>query len=346
MKFSKGFTIIELIISIFILSIAIIGVFSALSVITILTSDTADRLTATYLAQEGMEIVRNIRDTNWINMDSAANGTIAYSWTDGLTGYSAVQPKNCEDTDKSNCYADYTSTFLSTGGGDGNYLKINQNGFYNYASGTSTKFERKFIVDSVTDIDGSAPPNKPYHIIKVKAEVSWDKKATVLTSGVPADSCCPYNGDTDNCPANVANCILVEEELYDWYNINISVVSVAITDQYNTDFINNNSVALDVNNISNPKTDQLTANITPTYATNKGVSWFTGVCSTTTNRPCASDASCPAGETCASSSNFISVDQNGLVTAVSQGNNIPVTAITSDGSKTNTVYFNVINSAP
>ena len=84
MNSSKGFTIIELIISIFILSVALVGIFSAFSIVTILTSDSADRLTGTYLAQEGMEIVRNIRDTNWIKMDHDCSGsaTCTYTWLD------------------------------------------------------------------------------------------------------------------------------------------------------------------------------------------------------------------------------------------------------------------------
>jgi prepilin-type N-terminal cleavage/methylation domain-containing protein len=56
MKLSKGFTLIELIISVFILSVAVVGIFNAFSIMIILTSDAADRLTATYLAQEGEEI--------------------------------------------------------------------------------------------------------------------------------------------------------------------------------------------------------------------------------------------------------------------------------------------------
>jgi len=65
----KGFTIVEIIIAIFITSIVLMGIFSIFYVVTVLASDSSDRLTATYLAQEGMEIVRNIRDKNWLNMD-------------------------------------------------------------------------------------------------------------------------------------------------------------------------------------------------------------------------------------------------------------------------------------
>jgi len=205
----NGFTIIELIVSIFILSIGVLGVFSAFSMITILTSSTADRLTATYLAQEGMEIVRNIRDTNWLNMDGAtgdfpscASGNdptsnCPFSWVDGID--------NCESF---GCQADYTtgtsvSSIMNSWSGDGDYLFLNTDGFYSYdTNGTQTKFKRKITIAPVTDVD-----TLDDHIIKVKVEVSWNQKATILKSGFLAGDCTT----TDNC-------ITTEETLYDWYN--------------------------------------------------------------------------------------------------------------------------------
>ena len=86
---SKGFTLIELIIAIFILSVAIIGVFSAFSLVAELTSAASSRLKASFLAQEGLEIIRNMRDSNWLQ----GNG-----WTDGIL----IEP--CGTT---GCEADY-----------------------------------------------------------------------------------------------------------------------------------------------------------------------------------------------------------------------------------------------
>lgn len=190
---SKGFTIIEIIIAIVILSVAVIGIFSAFSIVVILTADTADRLTATYLAQEGMEIVTNIRDTNWLNMDvCAADPTscgTSPTWVDGL---------NCTN----GCGGDYKTAIPSAPfTGYTSYLKIDTNGFYSYQDGTDSKFKRKITITKVTDVD-----DKDDHIIKVKVEVSWDKKATMLNSLISADTC------------NPSNCITTEETLYNWYN--------------------------------------------------------------------------------------------------------------------------------
>ena len=209
----KGFTIIEIVIAIFLLSFALVGVFSAFSIAVISTSDIVNQLTATYLAQEGMEIARNIRDTNWLKMDSenCVNSSCSFGWlNNGLD--------NCSG----GCEADYTTN--TSGGltfnpwnGTGRPLYLNPKGFYSYdTNGILTKFERKITINKVQDVN---PVSDQYsdHIISVKVEVSWTKKATLLGGSVSAGNCCPNPGNP-SCPPNISNCITTEETLYDWYN--------------------------------------------------------------------------------------------------------------------------------
>jgi len=192
---SKGFTIIELIISIFILSIAVVGIFNAFSVMVILTADTSDRLTATYLAQEGMEIVRNIRDANWLKMD--ANPSSGYTWVDGLFVGATCSTAGCEADYRTNGTVAYP---LVSYGSSGRYLYINTSGFYDYTNtGTLTKLKRKIKIEPVTD-----------YIIKVTVEVSWNKKATILNPCNPPNTC-----SANTCGAS--NCITAQETLYNWY---------------------------------------------------------------------------------------------------------------------------------
>jgi prepilin-type N-terminal cleavage/methylation domain-containing protein len=197
----KGFTLIEITIAIFILAIAIVGIFSAFFVITIMTADSVDRLTATYLAQEGMEIVRNIRDQNWLNMDKCLfdptdlicpqNPLPSLTWLENYLN-------SCPST-SSGCQADYTNERLYPY--NDVYLYAD-NGFYGYTSlGTATKFKRKIIIDGT---EGSSPN---FTAIKVKVEVSWDAKGSIINSG---------GGTAGDC--GKYNCILMEEVLYNWYN--------------------------------------------------------------------------------------------------------------------------------
>lgn len=204
----SGFTLIEIVLSIFIMSMALVSIFSAFSVIVISTSDTLNQLTATYLAQEGMEIVRNVRDTNWLNMDyhSSDGTTSTYTWLDG----------GMADWCTYGCVVDYTTTGAASNPigaySSGSYLNIDENGFYtNKDEGIKTIFQRKVTILPITDVNGDEDDgsgNIIYHIIKVKVEVFWDKKRTILSDGVKAsDVGC---GDT--------NCITTEGTLYNWYN--------------------------------------------------------------------------------------------------------------------------------
>jgi len=148
LNFSKknfgGFTIIEVIMAISILTVGVLGVFAFISHFTEYTSISVSRFTASYLAQEGIEIVKNIRDGNWLK---------GSSWNDNLgTGH---------------YQADYNSTNTLSAYG-GNYLNIDSNDFYSYSSGTTTPFIREIqICTSTVGADG---------IIYVSSTVSWSER--------------------------------------------------------------------------------------------------------------------------------------------------------------------------
>lgn len=62
-KFNKGFTLVETLVSVSIFSISILGLLSILSQGILDTSYAKKKITASYLAQEGIEYIRNMRDT-------------------------------------------------------------------------------------------------------------------------------------------------------------------------------------------------------------------------------------------------------------------------------------------
>lgn len=63
----NAFTILEVILAIFILTVAVFASFSLIQQTVVGVSLNQSKLIAYYLSQEGVEIVRNIRDTNWLN---------------------------------------------------------------------------------------------------------------------------------------------------------------------------------------------------------------------------------------------------------------------------------------
>jgi len=81
-KNSGGFTLLEVIMAIFVLSLSAFGSFYLIQSTVISTSLNKQKLTAYYLAQESLEVVRNIRDNNWLKQRTDKD----LAWDNGLTG--------------------------------------------------------------------------------------------------------------------------------------------------------------------------------------------------------------------------------------------------------------------
>lgn len=103
-KSGAGFTLLEGVIAVGIISVGlIVGLALAYSNLTAAQAN-SDRIIAANLAREGIEIVRNIRDSNWmrrdanIDKDGVAAGQQFYAWDDFFDGWptpvSGV-PANC-----------------------------------------------------------------------------------------------------------------------------------------------------------------------------------------------------------------------------------------------------------
>lgn len=149
LEIKKGFTIIEVIVAIFVIVTGFVGVLSLVTQTVSSATYSKDKLIAAYLAQEGIEIVRNIRDTNWIS---------GVGWDTDLTSCSAASP----------CQGDYNDSSLSPYAD--NPLNIETaSGYYGYDSGTSTKFKRKITITSTTDPDGNP-------ILNVSVLVQWQER--------------------------------------------------------------------------------------------------------------------------------------------------------------------------
>ena len=151
-----GFTLVEIIIAISILAVGVILVYGAFSHVVMVTHDFSARFTAAYLTQEGLEIIRNLRDNNFI---AIANNPLnpLLSWSMGLTG------SPCD----TGCMADYkTVTTAQLASYSGAFLALNTDGFYSYDAGaTATKFKRKITITPVT---GNTD------VLHINVLVTWD----------------------------------------------------------------------------------------------------------------------------------------------------------------------------
>lgn len=154
----KGYTLIELVISIGILSIGIVTVFGLFNFVLRNERSVRSTFVATYLASEGIELVRNIRDANWKNGRILQDGS-SQDWRQGLT-----IPLFCT-TEGSGCGMDYSQWNLSLGLGNNPLRFDSSSGRYSYASGTETLFRRILVVED---------KDTPYSL-RVRSIVRWSQ---------------------------------------------------------------------------------------------------------------------------------------------------------------------------
>lgn len=140
---NHGFTLIEVLLAVFIFMVGISSLSITINMAVSSITETKSKLIASYLAQEGIEIVRNIRDSNWL----VQRDNPGFAWDSGLA--------------LGDYEADYQNQALL--GYAGRYLNSDGNGFYSYSAGTATKFKRKIAIS-----------DKTANSLKVSSRVDWE----------------------------------------------------------------------------------------------------------------------------------------------------------------------------
>ena len=163
---TKGFTLMEAIVAIFLLTVGIIGVSILITNTISSTRISTDKLIASYLAQEGIEIVRNIRDTNWL--EGAA------SWDDGIS-------VGDYEADYTNTQGFYHTCSFNPFTANCEYDNLHplriDGGFYNYSGGTETKLRRRITIFDKTDL--SSPADGTIDMFKISVLVTWQEKGKI-----------------------------------------------------------------------------------------------------------------------------------------------------------------------
>ena len=147
----QGFTLLETIVAIAILALAITGPLELAARSIGFANVSKNQIVAFYLAQEGMEYVKNIRDENFL---TTGNG-----WLDGLDSCRAI----------SGCYINVPNEEIGACASDCPVLKFDaSNHYYDYSpGGEKSVFIRTIkITDVVGNIDEA----------KVQVTVAWTDK--------------------------------------------------------------------------------------------------------------------------------------------------------------------------
>lgn len=143
----QGFTLIETLVAIYLLTVGMAGSFVLIQKTTSFASTSSSQFIASYLAQEGIEIIRNIRDTNFLTKGSAWDEDIA-AGSDFRLDY------------RSSEFPDATC---------GDYLQYNSNfNFYVCTIDSTSKFQRKITIEK---------PASDKMVVSI--EVSWLEQGNI-----------------------------------------------------------------------------------------------------------------------------------------------------------------------
>src|SRR3989344_6358041 len=139
-NFQKGFTLIESLMALVVLTVAIGPAVVLSSNISSTASVIQNNLIAANLSQEGVEVIRAIRDANWYTSLSFDTNL-----TDGL-------------------YRVEWNSNVPIALGSNPPLKIND-GLYNYSSGTDTKFKRTITITKINSEE-----------LRIISDVTWTER--------------------------------------------------------------------------------------------------------------------------------------------------------------------------
>lgn len=189
----EGFTLLEAMVSIFILLVGVTGSLVLVSSGITNLNVSKNRLIASNLAQEGLEIVHNIRDNNWLNSRKLVT---LPSWNDW---YGAPNGTGSSCAISSPCigYIWWSSNFIVSGAEPSNFLRWNLNtNHYAYDGTEGESFSR--IITVTDNPDTSIPVNNS---VRVQSTVGWGGAGNCIAGGINSGK---------------KYCLTLEEWLYKW----------------------------------------------------------------------------------------------------------------------------------
>ncbi len=147
----SGFTLVEILVAISILSIAILATFTAVSQSLRATNFSEDQIIAYHLADEALEYIRNKRDSNAIQHIVAFGSGNTYGWLSGIT-------VPCTTA----CYVDVPNDAITACSGNAASCPVlsygtsgQYNGLYQYTSGTGTMYKRSVALTMINATEAS-----------------------------------------------------------------------------------------------------------------------------------------------------------------------------------------------
>lgn len=146
-KYNCGFTLVETLVAVSIFTLSVLGLMAVLSEGLADTSYTKNKIIGAYLAQEGVEYIRNLRDTYVLYGASGQAGWNAFNLK--MTGANCDQANGCYFGDLiAGAFTDTSQPMIdipliACGVSCATLLYDSASGKYNYTTGVNSVFIRK-----------------------------------------------------------------------------------------------------------------------------------------------------------------------------------------------------------
>lgn len=213
-----GQTLIETVIAIFILITGILSAFGLATYSLSSTQGVVRQIVAMGLAREGIEVVKNMRDTNWIrdtlpsvtltngqatggcyDFINKDNGGLCYKNWLNVTGGGYTIPATTTGAPALLSFDPTSGNQFALGTPSGDYKVYfgtpSSNGALVQGTGSNASgFYRKITLQQVTTGTAFANPNMPAVLVRV--DVWWTQKGCPASSDVPTSSGCKLTLET------------------------------------------------------------------------------------------------------------------------------------------------------
>ena len=164
----KGFTLVESLVAIAVFTVGISAAIFVIQQSFFVGARVKNKIIAAYLAQEVIEVIRNIRDRNWIagNVYNLADGCFynGNCWMNGIN-----DSDGASNFIKTGC-AQYDSASLASPCALGPRLSFNGSYYISVGSGVSYQFSRDITTEFIP-LDTIPDPDEPEHL-KVTSTVT------------------------------------------------------------------------------------------------------------------------------------------------------------------------------
>ena len=180
----SGFTLVETLIAITIVTLSVAGPLYSASRSLVAAQSAEGKLIATYLAQEGIEYVREMRDDSYLDAYRIGGANVSSdAWNEFISGAGTASVTQCRGTAAAplTCTLDPVqvagSPFTACSGAGCTPLYRRNDGVYTQqqTGNTRTPYTRTIQVFSVPD--AAASPAE----VRVVSRTSWDFHGTVQT---------------------------------------------------------------------------------------------------------------------------------------------------------------------